>query len=148
MAVINATTTMETYEREKMEGKKINFRKNKELSKAKKLQKQHLNRNGQHKFLYPSYIKSKAWLARRIRFYDAFGRSCAVCGDSNNTSVHHLSYLHLGDEKDNELMVLCRFHHRDYHFHNGVQSNMIKKTHAYVKEKRAETQEKLAGEEA
>lgn len=148
---------MERHEREKMRGKEINFKKNKELNRTqrlkKKFNKKQTNHDGQYKMLYPSYIRSKAWLERRIKFYDSFGRNCAVCGASNDTTVHHMSYLHLGNEKDNELVVLCRPHHRDYHSQNGVQGNMIKRTHAYIKAQREEIQgeiqkEKLAREEA
>lgn len=118
-----------------MKGKRVNYRKNKELSKSAKLRKKNINRKGQAKYLYPEYMRSKAWLARRIRFYDSYGRVCIICG-RHDTVIHHKSYLHLGNERDNELVVLCTGHHRDYHRLHGVKGNMIKETDAYIKEKR------------
>lgn len=40
---------------------------------------------------------------------------CAKCGARNKLQVHHLSYQHLGDELDCELMVLCHSCHQKVH---------------------------------
>ncbi|MCI5635466.1 MAG: hypothetical protein SO136_08625 [Sarcina ventriculi] len=39
----------------------------------------------------------------------------AKCGARNKLQVHHLSYQHLGDELDCELMVLCHSCHQKVH---------------------------------
>ena len=40
------------------------------------------------------------------------GRKCAACGETNRVQVHHLTYVHIFDELDNELLPLCGEHHR------------------------------------
>lgn len=113
-----------------------------------KIKGKSIYRKGEGKYIYPKYIKSPEWLARRIEFYSKFGRNCAACGTRNNTQIHHMSYKHLGKELDSELMVLCMSHHQDYHARNGVQSNMISKTHAYIKAEKEKLSRETFKEEA
>lgn len=112
------------------------------IDKYKKIRDKGIYRNGESKYIYPKYLKSSAWLARRIAFYDKYGRHCKVCNRTNDTQMHHMSYKHLGKELDSELVVFCKYHHQEYHRLNGTQSNMISKTHAYIKAKK----EKLSRE--
>lgn len=49
-----------------------------------------------------------------------------------------MSYLHLGNERDEELIPLCRGHHEEYHELHGTQHKMTSKTHAYIESKKKE----------
>ena len=85
---------------------------------------------------YSVYILSKEWRTRCKEFYARYGRRCAACGDTEKIHLHHMSYRHLGNEEDGELAPLCKYCHKEYHELNGVQSDMIEKTVAFIEYKR------------
>jgi hypothetical protein len=80
---------------------------------------------------YEDYLDSEAWAARRERRLAQAGFRCEHmvdqwperpdktwterCGETDGLEVHHLHYLTLGAEHDEDLKVLCRFHHRLTH---------------------------------
>lgn len=107
-----------------------------------------LNRKGALKRFYAPYLRSSAWALRCQNFYAQYGCFCRICGRTDRVTMHHMSYKHLGDERDEELMPLCPTHHKDYHRLNGVQTNMIKKTHAYIKAEKEEHARKKAQAQA
>lgn len=41
---------------------------------------------------------------------------CAACGGASQIDVHHLTYQHLGAERDSELVALCRGCHDQAHY--------------------------------
>lgn len=59
--------------------------------------------------------ESSKWRRRRARALMLGNYKCAKCGARNKLQVHHLSYQHLGDELDCELMVLCHSCHQRVH---------------------------------
>lgn len=63
---------------------------------------------------YIRYIKSTAWftLSKRIRKRD---RVCQGCGVKNNLDVHHKTYTHFMEERDDELVLVCRKCHDAIH---------------------------------
>jgi hypothetical protein len=64
---------------------------------------------------YQVYIKSKWWTKRKNKYYQENGRKCAICNSSEHIQLHHLKYGNFGEEKDQDLLALCRFHHTDFH---------------------------------
>lgn len=67
---------------------------------------------------YKEYLKSSHWLnLRKTRIKWRNGKAkCAVCGkESANVQLHHVSYKHLGDEKQSDLIVLCAECHKRVH---------------------------------
>jgi hypothetical protein len=64
---------------------------------------------------YECYLKSNWWKERRRLALLRCDRRCSVCGARKSLQVHHLNYLHLGDEQDEDLEVLCRDCHREKH---------------------------------
>lgn len=40
---------------------------------------------------------------------------CAVCGSQEWDDLHHLSYAHLGQERHEDMVALCRPHHDEIH---------------------------------
>jgi hypothetical protein len=76
---------------------------------------------------YSDYTNSHHWLTLRDAVLQARGPSCQVCGFASiaertplpelniytvwglvPVQVHHLTYAHLGDERDEDLLVACK----------------------------------------
>lgn len=85
---------------------------------------------------YSVYILSKEWRNRCKSFYAKYGKVCAACGETRNIHLHHMTYRHLGNELDEELAPLCRQCHHEYHELNGVQTDMIERTVAFIEDKK------------
>jgi hypothetical protein len=97
-----------------------------------------LRKKGKHKQLikfhkkercprtYKEYIKSKFWEERKNSFYKTVGRLCAVCGSTNQMSVHHLKYGKFGKERDEDLVALCWSCHEEFHTIYGVTKDCNK----------------------
>lgn len=64
---------------------------------------------------YHEYIKSAQWQQRASAMKMHTGYRCENCGKSRNLTVHHLNYDHLGDERIEDLKVLCWECHREEH---------------------------------
>lgn len=64
---------------------------------------------------YQAYLNSPRWQAIRKRLYREYEYKCAMCGSSINLNVHHITYENLGEEKDEDLTVLCQQCHSDIH---------------------------------
>lgn len=82
---------------------------------------------------YAGYLRSSAWLSRKIRFYEALAEAgfvavCQVCGARKSKAtpldLHHLSYegvkklpggQWVSSEADEDLIPLCREHHQQLH---------------------------------
>jgi len=58
------------------------------------------------------------------------GNKCQLCGFRYQLDVHHLSYKNLGNEKDEDLLVVCRRCHNDLHYfenHRDINDEETKK---------------------
>nr|BDD44986.1 hypothetical protein 7 [Spirochaetaceae bacterium] len=64
---------------------------------------------------YQEYLESDKWKARRERALERAGQKCQVCASIEKLEVHHNSYENLGNEKDEDLVVLCGRCHRLHH---------------------------------
>lgn len=64
---------------------------------------------------YQAYLNSPRWQAIRKRLYREYEYKCAMCGSPKNLNVHHITYENLGEEKDEDLTVLCQQCHSDIH---------------------------------
>lgn len=63
---------------------------------------------------YDDYLLSPHWVAFRKRVLQ--GRSsCERCGCTKSLQVHHLTYDRLGDERLEDVAVLCLDHHQEAH---------------------------------
>jgi 5-methylcytosine-specific restriction endonuclease McrA len=83
---------------------------------------------------YPTYIRSESWRSNPARLQalsDAQGR-CRLCGDETLLEVHHATYERIGNERDSDLVALCRECHRD------VTSFLRARRYAVVVPKRAD----------
>ena len=63
---------------------------------------------------YYAYIESDKWKQRRKPVIEKYP-FCQVCKLAPSTQVHHISYKNLGDEKDWELLAVCKDCHKEIH---------------------------------
>lgn len=61
---------------------------------------------------YKAYLESDWWKKTRTDYIESIGNKCECCGKPFDLQVHHLTYEHLGFERDYELKCLCRNCHQ------------------------------------
>ena len=65
---------------------------------------------------YHAYLKSKAWWMKKRELLNGKDVKCFVCWDRKGPyEVHHKSYRRLGNERLEDLIVLCPKCHADLH---------------------------------
>ena len=64
---------------------------------------------------YKDYLKSDHWKNTRDRVAEYWGHRCAVCNSPDNVQVHHRTYEHIGQERMQDLILLCDDCHRKFH---------------------------------
>lgn len=65
---------------------------------------------------YGRFINSPEWKAIRQRAFAKHGRKCQRCPATTRLHVHHLTYLRFGgDERMEDLAILCEACHREAH---------------------------------
>ena len=81
---------------------------------------------------YHKYINSKRWERRRRRYYGRNPNVCKVCG-AKDIQLHHLTYERLGNERDEDLIPLCRQHHSLFHeMLGGSRRKMEVETRTFI----------------
>ena len=63
---------------------------------------------------YERYVQTDCWKLRRARYLKLQDR-CEVCQNHVELDVHHLSYERLGEERDSDLIAVCRDCHALLH---------------------------------
>ena len=77
---------------------------------------------GMTKDEYARYLESPRWARKRkVALTQALGR-CQVCNSRHELNVHHRTYERVGNERSDDLTVLCRLCHELFH---GVESSPI-----------------------
>lgn len=65
---------------------------------------------------YSEYLKSEHWQKTRKRALSRAKYKCQLCGNKNEKlNVHHNTYENLGNEKNEDLIVLCESCHSKFH---------------------------------
>ena len=65
---------------------------------------------------YKAYLNSEHWRQKREEALIASGYKCQKCGTTHNLQVHHKTYENICNEDvENDLVVLCEFHHQEEH---------------------------------
>jgi len=64
---------------------------------------------------YADYLQSTEWRVRRADALEAAGFRCQRCGHMYGLDVHHVTYERLGNERPEDLVVLCRVCHAELH---------------------------------
>ena len=83
---------------------------------------------------YTDYLYGRWWTNRKKKHYQKKkNRRCFICHDLTELQVHHRTYTTLGEERDRDLITLCRKHHEEITFYKGR-----KITNEYVLQSREE----------
>lgn len=61
----------------------------------------------QRRLRYEDYLRSDRWKNIRELLFEHRGRRCEACGKTENLEVHHLTYRRLGQERAEDLMIVC-----------------------------------------
>lgn len=69
---------------------------------------------------YDEYLASEAWRNRRQIMLERFSHKCQLCGGSDRLQVHHRTYDRIGNERPEDLTVLCGACHTLFHQHRGM----------------------------
>jgi 5-methylcytosine-specific restriction endonuclease McrA len=64
---------------------------------------------------YRIYMHSPQWDFKRRMALARDGYACKECGSTRRLEVHHLTYIHFGNEKLDEIISLCRVCHEKHH---------------------------------
>jgi 5-methylcytosine-specific restriction endonuclease McrA len=73
-------------------------------------------RNYKSRTLYRRYLKTEHWKAKKAEALARAGHKCQLCGKPlAPLNVHHNTYTNLGDEKPEDLVVICRKCHKRHH---------------------------------
>ena len=57
---------------------------------------------------YKRYLKSDKWDTIRNAVIERDNYQCAICSSPDNLHVHHLTYENVVNEKDEDLVTLCK----------------------------------------
>jgi phage terminase large subunit GpA-like protein len=71
---------------------------------------------------YAWYLSSDEWKHRSLQTKADRGHTCEHCGANANLEVHHLTYKHIGAERPEDMLVLCRKCHARIHGIEGQRS--------------------------
>lgn len=64
---------------------------------------------------YGDYLRTDHWRAIRMGAIDRSRGHCQLCGKTEQLHVHHNSYKNLGEERPEDLIVLCQGCHKKFH---------------------------------
>ncbi len=73
---------------------------------------------GEEAETYTDYLKTEHWKNTRSNLLATHHYSCCVCNKKSYLQVHHATYDNVGNEKDTDLLIVCKKHH--YEFHKGI----------------------------
>lgn len=69
---------------------------------------------GAKHYYHDIYLKSDEWKSKREKILKRDNYECVCCGDSA-TQVHHINYNHVYQEKEKELLSVCKNCHESIH---------------------------------
>lgn len=94
------------------------------------------------KMSYKQYMGSAYWKKRKLVYWSRYGKSCAICMETQGVTLHHKRYdVKYGEEPDTALVALCPFHHQGFHENYPLAANMVKNTDRYVSDGRVTHQQ-------
>lgn len=64
---------------------------------------------------YDAYLRSSEWRRIRDGALRRAGWKCTRCQSTQKLEVHHLTYVRLGSERPDDLLVLCKICHEGQH---------------------------------
>ena len=95
---------------------------------------------GERRKSYKAYLKTDHWLNKRIRLIAIANRTCSDCGKQYKKNqclaLHHLTYARIGNELDEDIVVICHKCHGLRHPDKKVKKVKKKTTRAKPKAKK------------
>lgn len=64
---------------------------------------------------YPDYLLTRTWQDTRQIALQWYGFKCQHCDNDKRLHIHHETYERLGEELMDDLIVLCKDCHAEYH---------------------------------
>lgn len=64
---------------------------------------------------YQEYLQTDAWRRKSDFMKARFGNRCQLCNRRGNLNTHHRTYERVGEERMEDLTVLCRDCHERFH---------------------------------
>jgi hypothetical protein len=74
---------------------------------------------------YDEYIRSPEWKAKADAAKEKAGYRCQVCNGKDRLEAHHRNYDHLGDERPEDITVLCHACHEIFSNTHKIQNWVI-----------------------
>lgn len=85
---------------------------------------------------YKEYINSSSWRKRKASFFmSECNKKCHICASLKELHVHHMTYKNIGNEKDSELVTLCKTCHFNLHeFVNLNKKPLFEGSEEFIKQ--------------
>lgn len=125
----------QTNQLEKEYWKRIKSYKKSKYKQPKVISERNLT-NLSYKEKYINFLKSPFWKIEREKILKRFNYKCVLCFSTDNLNIHHISYEDLYCRKpasSQNVVLVCRYHHEQFHKLYKVKNNMIKEWEAFVK---------------
>ena len=83
-------------------------------------------KTGEVVYNYSDYLKTEHWKKKKQSFLATVKRECMICSRKENLHVHHITYKNIGDERNNQLALLCKTCHFSAHEQGFEKLNEIR----------------------
>ena len=74
---------------------------------------------------YDEYLQTPEWSEKREKALRRAEHRCQICNSSGFLHVHHRTYENRGDERLEDLAVLCEDCHKLYHYKDSVECRTL-----------------------
>jgi hypothetical protein len=64
---------------------------------------------------YKEYLKSEEWKKKSKKALIRANFRCQLCNKKDEIHIHHRTYENLGNEKESDLIALCKGCHKKFH---------------------------------
>jgi len=81
------------------------------------------------------YLNTKHWKNTRLRIFKKYDGECQRCRSVipfESANIHHITYKRIGEEKDSDLILLCRKCHTCVHKSMKDKKEQNKSLQSYI----------------
>ena len=83
---------------------------------------------------YEEYLESTHWTTFRDDYFSRHPKKCAITSSEDDIHLHHVAYVNIGKETDEDVVPLCREMHELVHQLNENRQIPLKECHVAVEE--------------